>query len=623
MYSSLPLSLMAGQPGIIRLAAAEGQAVGELSAGILSPSGRRLLLDCSGGDVRIPPLEEGQHLIELRAAGKTVLYRHLCVYPTPLSGSASAASGEPALLAVITISSPPGPQGEDGDKGAPGRDGRDGTNGKDGKDGPDPGAVMAELEPYLPEYASSTAAGDANATALWIQLAAPPQGPLMRLALHCRSNQIAAMTLTPLYLAIWQQLDGGSWAFLGVSREAAVQAPGRPTEWAFDALRLTGRPIRLLPCASPSSSWQTGPVLGVRCSAAADGSSLHGEQGNTLSYTPQVDYHIAFVGVGQDGAPGVKGDTGPAGDPGPDGKNGTNGKDGANGRSGSGFFGMSGIPSSMRDLYEAARYAPYLKQLFSSAGMRDASVGSITFVFDSSVRIIQLPVCGPAVMDCALGRERTLFTPRGSRLSIWWSDSASVQDFSPSTYLGEASWHEFPASWSGKKSVTLWGEFALFAQESCMLPDLRLVTDIRVIGVSPLRFINALALESLAYFHEGPTYNEQLCYWTGSEGDYAPPLNLTYPLPTIFANLDRSNYGEIFRAADALAVRGEIPLCYFAAAPIPAQKYQVRLLHPELLTGNLPPLWEDPWERFSATGSPFRTAVNAKNYALAQARGWA
>lgn len=603
MYSPLSLVIRAGQPGLLRFSPGGAQIMGELSAALLLADDSRLALQSAAGSVSLPPLPPGRHLLEVRSAGKTVLYRHLLVQPSPLYEldglHPSPSPASPQQIGDITISSVPGPPGETGDKGPPGLDGRDGTDGRDGKNGPSTGEVMSAVEPYLPEITTNTEASGGNATCLWIHYTAPPAGPLMRLTIQGRTNKIASMTSSPLYLAIWQQTeDKQGWECLGVSSNTSVPAPGKATEWAFPAINLAGRPIRLLPSLAVSSEWKPGPVLGLQVGGrSTDGTYLTGESGDPSYFIPFMQFHTAFVPTNSDGKPGVKGDTGPAGDPGPDGTDGTDGKPGTDGRPGSGIFAYAGYAGSyssflssltIQELYAYASCVPYLKS-YLSGGNCTVGFGELYLTISAAYDELSLPIAG--CFDPS-GTGARLWEPSVRTLSITWGDG-SWDTADLSTYKQPTIYHKYSAPYAGqKKTVTITGECSILGGAS-----LSAIENIKLLGISPIRYISAEGMQGLSN---------------------ATP---TYPLPHLFANLDPLHYGNIFEAADAILYNGEIPLSYFAAAPITGAKYRISLTQPEKLT-ILPPLWLDPYDRFSSAGSPFYAATNATNYAQARENGW-
>ena len=346
MYTALPLSLRAGQQGIVQIEFADGLSVGAVTAGIYLTSQEYRELDCSGNAVRIPAMQQGLHLLEVRVDGRTIIYQHMEVQPSPLGEETPAvqnfvASVPAPEIARVTIATPQGPQGPVGEKGEQGPQGEKGEKGDTGPKGDtgDPGPtlpeVLAGIEPYLATRIFSTPEGTAEALGKYIQIAAPPAGPLTRLSLTCRSTANNQMSTEPCFLGIWEQSeDGAAWTRLGASRAAATQTPGSDTVWEFDFLKLSGRPIRLQLLAAQDGLWQAEPpMFGLRSAPATDGSYIASGSGQ-LKHLPALSATTVAVQKGEKGDKGEQGEKGDKGEKGEPGDTGATGPQGAKGDTG-------------------------------------------------------------------------------------------------------------------------------------------------------------------------------------------------------------------------------------------------------------------------------------------------
>lgn len=112
----------------------------------------------------------------------------------------------------------------------------------------------------------TTATGTDNANFKWCQFA-PTRvlpGTVVAVSMPCRTTASAQMTVTPVYLSVFQLNAGGQYEHVGTSENAVVQAIGQTSRWTFRKLQLTGRTTRLCPVPDTATQWTDRLVLGGR-----------------------------------------------------------------------------------------------------------------------------------------------------------------------------------------------------------------------------------------------------------------------------------------------------------------------------------------------------------------------
>lgn len=292
MYTAYPLSLRAGQVGTITVLFAEGTEPGAIHGAIRIDRVDHPL-EVEDNLVRLPAAPVGLHLLELRVSGRSVIYQHLEVTPSPLGETPGAeawvltVSGQEVLH--VTISTPagpqgrqgePGPKGEKGDTGPQGEQGDTGPQGPQGATGPqgpkgedaDPAEVAERMVSMLAtEKRVQGPDGSDNANITWFQLGAaylPQEGiTLSSFGYRCRGNA-GNMAAEALYLGVWEQDESGNFVRLGASADVQVQGPGLDMLWHFipGEVKLSGRPIRLVLLPTRDAGWTTTYGMGVRSS---------------------------------------------------------------------------------------------------------------------------------------------------------------------------------------------------------------------------------------------------------------------------------------------------------------------------------------------------------------------
>lgn len=306
MYTAFPISLRAGQVGVLTFTAGADATLGTIEGAIFesdpdapdAPLPPPTPCVVQKNVLYIPPLPVGMHLFEVRVDGGTVVYQHVEVQPSPLGDAPGSATWEVVVTRVggewhFSISTPAGPAGAPGKSAydiwiAAGNVGSEadflaslqgpaGRNGRDGQDGKSPSAaeVAAELIPMISsELAYEGPAATNNWHASYFQLGENylPQGTaLSEFGYRVRFDSLNGCTITPVYLGIWELAENGvDWELRGVSTNTQVQALSSDVLWNFDPskVRLSGRPIRCCLMESREDGWRTDLTMGMRVSSA-------------------------------------------------------------------------------------------------------------------------------------------------------------------------------------------------------------------------------------------------------------------------------------------------------------------------------------------------------------------
>lgn len=173
--------------------------------------------------------------------------------------------------------------------------GERGAKGEPGKDA-DMEVIVSQAVEEITTHATETrhamtATGNDNAEFCWCEIFSGhiPTGRLRSLSIQCRTASGKTMTTTACYLGIWQLDDAGEPKLLGVSTNAAVQTIGQATYWAFEAIPLTGRTLRLCLLPTQESEWLAGNLcLGARVSPCEDSCCM--VLTSSMPCIPQIDF---------------------------------------------------------------------------------------------------------------------------------------------------------------------------------------------------------------------------------------------------------------------------------------------------------------------------------------------
>lgn len=291
--TSFPISLHAGQQGLITLKAIDGTSLTNISGAVFEgDSARRLAV--SGTKLTIPALSVGLHLLEVRAAGRTLIYQHVEVLPSPLGGDANTAQFVVEVTTTpvlnVNISTPPGAtftphmsaQGvlswtNDGNLSNPAPVSLRGPQGNSG---------LVDYRPLLEtifntklQLTDEPAASTARQTVLWTELRAHRSHfstPILLRAL--RLYAAATPAKNPLVLTLWEELRE-EWTWRACSLPATVSG-GTVTEFTFDPpVPVNGSALRFGCLAAASSDWPADnsgfvPVSCYVLDAAADDESF-------------------------------------------------------------------------------------------------------------------------------------------------------------------------------------------------------------------------------------------------------------------------------------------------------------------------------------------------------------
>ena len=266
--TTFPISLRAGQTGIIAFASADGTSLADLR-GAVSVQGQTVELTREADRLIIPPtLAPGLHLMEVRAAGLTIIYQHVEVLPSPLGAAPGSVSYEVSVATTpvlsVTVSAPQGPAG------ANGKDGRDGQDGKDGAiftpavswDGtlswtndsslPNPDAVNIRgprgADGAATDVSTATPEGTADLASVNIVIFSRrytprPGAKILQVRLPFRvSLPAGGFVPTPYYLYLFIETITGEWHHLATSDNAIAQVLDTEGVWNFTDLALPDSP---------------------------------------------------------------------------------------------------------------------------------------------------------------------------------------------------------------------------------------------------------------------------------------------------------------------------------------------------------------------------------------------
>lgn len=176
-----------------------------------------------------------------------------------------------------------GERGSKGEQGEPGKDADMETIVKQA-------VTKVTTESYETKHAA-TATGTDNAEFYWCEIYAGhvPTGKLTSLALQCRGGAANKMSTSACYLGIWELDNAGEPILLGVSTNTATQALGQNIHWAFDAVPLSGRTLRLCLLPSRDAAWLDGDLcFGARVSPCTDSCVM--VMTSPQPYIPQIDF---------------------------------------------------------------------------------------------------------------------------------------------------------------------------------------------------------------------------------------------------------------------------------------------------------------------------------------------
>ena len=361
--TTFPISLRAGQTGIIAFASADGTSLADLR-GAVSVQGQTVELTREADRLIIPPtLAPGLHLMEVRAAGLTIIYQHVEVLPSPLGAAPGSVSYEVSVATTpvlsVTVSAPQGPAG------ANGKDGRDGQDGKDGAiftpavswDGtlswsndrslPNPEAVNIRgprgADGAATDVSTATPEGTEDIASINIVIFSRrytprPGAKILQVRLPFRvSLPSGGFVSTPYYLYLFIETITGEWHHLATSDNAIAQVLDTEGVWNFTDLALPDSPdddvqtrLLLMWSADRGSVYDNlvsldtlindpnSAKLGLRvCSRPADTDSCVYRNGGKVSSTVQckfvASYCEAAADAGKQGPPGKDGKDGAPG----------------------------------------------------------------------------------------------------------------------------------------------------------------------------------------------------------------------------------------------------------------------------------------------------------------------
>lgn len=159
---------------------------------------------------------------------------------------------------------------------------------------PQSGTAVADA---LTDWVGATLAtptGNEASNAHYIELDAQhvPTGRLESISIQARPSGGNPSTYS--HLGLWEQEDNGDWAYRGSSANAPGQAAGAAAVWNFAGVTLHGRRLRILPQASPSNNFATGPTLGLCAKVSPSGDTSKYVYNNTdYAYLPQLTISYA------------------------------------------------------------------------------------------------------------------------------------------------------------------------------------------------------------------------------------------------------------------------------------------------------------------------------------------
>ena len=319
MYTAFPFSLRAGQVGVLTFSAGAGATLGTIEGAIFesdpdapdAPLPPPTPCVVQGNVLYIPPLPVGLHLFEVRVGGRTAVYQHVEVQPSPLDASPGSAAWDVEVSNVagewhFDISAPVGPAGAPG---APGKSAYDvwiesGNVGSQadfldslrGPAGASPSAedVAAALIPMISaELAYEGPAAANNWHASYFQLGEnflPQSTALFELGYRVRFDSLNGCTTDPVYLGVWELAeDGVDWELRGVSLNTQVQAQSTDMLWQFEPakVRLSGRPIRCCLMETPEDGWRTDLTMGMRVTDTTAANTAIFYNGSTWQKVPK------------------------------------------------------------------------------------------------------------------------------------------------------------------------------------------------------------------------------------------------------------------------------------------------------------------------------------------------
>lgn len=303
MTSPRNLKTIAGCPTrvVVSITAPEGSDT-SLTA-YVNTAGNPIAAAVQDGAVTFPPLVEGEHLYEIRCAGKPIAWGHLLarqtaypLQPTDVVDWELAADLTATDAAQITLTLTPGPQGPQGEQG---------PAGPQGPQGPAANLPAASMQSWnnaalalLGTY--STPTGNSNAYGKYIVI-----GPTHRLrgflrAISIQSRSSGAAQTSPFYLSIFEQPEASntnpsSWTFRGTSSNACTEALGLARTWNFDNLELAGgRAFAICPMVSPASSWNASTQIGFRCTTITEDDDPLTSV-NTSKLLPQMSFSLMLM----------------------------------------------------------------------------------------------------------------------------------------------------------------------------------------------------------------------------------------------------------------------------------------------------------------------------------------
>lgn len=131
--------------------------------------------------------------------------------------------------------------------------------------------------------------GDESLNCYWIHFVSPKKGSIEAIDMACRPASRDDVSTTPAYLGIWEQDENSNtYSKIGESVNTATFSAGGWYRWRFDNLKLTGRPLRLMPLSEPERLWDDpgGLILGLSVSKSSDGYATC--PAGKLSYIPHM-----------------------------------------------------------------------------------------------------------------------------------------------------------------------------------------------------------------------------------------------------------------------------------------------------------------------------------------------
>lgn len=156
----------------------------------------------------------------------------------------------------------------------------------------------AERDSLYEQRLVSTPTGNSNANFYWFEVSGAwlSPGVLRSVMYKCRAT-LMDMTTEARFLGVWEQVEGGVFLKVGVSRNAVAQTVNGEPTWEFDGVSVSGAPLRFMLLANREDGWNTGSVIGARVSPTSDGSFL--QSASRLLYIPQMTMDVRAVQEGR------------------------------------------------------------------------------------------------------------------------------------------------------------------------------------------------------------------------------------------------------------------------------------------------------------------------------------